>query len=133
MSMRRVRNTRFLAPGEIVIAKQVFENTIPYDKVLISDGLGQDDREFTLPTNLPFSVLFNVRGGKDEIHAGDGYYGMSKQFEDQKTLIHELTHVWQGEHGQTSWDYVIGSALNQIQLGNEAYRYDTSKWLEWDD
>ena len=102
-AMREPKNVRDLAGGEIAIAKCVQGPRIPYASVLISDGLGGDDRPFTFPTILPIHIPlyanFNVKGdGKYVIHAGDGYYGMSKLDKDQATLIHELAHVWQGEH-----------------------------------
>lgn len=130
--MRRVRNTRYLAQHEKLIAMSVFKATIPYDQVLISDGLGGGDRPFTLPTSLPVSPYFNVSGGKYVIHAGDGYYGMSTLLEDRKTLVHELTHVWQGEHEAHSWNYVV-SSLWQQTLSDDAYAYDKRNLEEdWD-
>ena len=130
--MRRVREVRPLADGEKKVAQPVFRSTIPYDKVLISDGLGYNDREFTLPTRVPFSALFNVDAslGKYVIHAGDGYYGMSTLEDDKATLIHELTHVWQGEHWASS--YWLNSAWNQA-LSDDAYSYDETRLLDWDE
>jgi hypothetical protein len=130
--MKAVSNTRHLASHERTIAFSVFHGTIPYDQVIISDGLGGGDRPFTLPTSVPVSVFFNVRGGKYVIHAGDGYYGMSNLQEDKKTLIHELTHVWQGEHGSHSWSYVLDSLWHQT-LSDDAYEYDKRDLKEWDD
>jgi hypothetical protein len=130
--MRRVRNIRYLGQLEREIATRVFKLTVPYDKVVVSDGLGGGDRPFTMPTSMPATVFFNVSGGKYVIHAGDGYYGMSYRKEDQGLLIHELTHVWQGEHSPSSWDYVFNSVWSQALL-DDAYRYD-KKWLKfWDD
>lgn len=130
--MRRVREFRELAAGEIAIAKQVFKETIPYDQIMISDGLGGGDRPFTLPTSVPATALFNVGEGKYVIHAGDGYYGMSFLEEDKQTLIHELAHVWQGEHSSHSWDYVLGSVWSQA-LSDDAYKYDKNRLGPWDD
>ncbi len=121
--MRRVQNVRHLASGEIQIARTVFRNGIPYDTVLISDGLGKNDREFTMPTSIPLSPLFNVSSseGKYVIHAGDGYYGMSYKPEDRRTLIHELTHVWQGEHETSAyWAF----SLKDQATSDDAYAYD---------
>ena len=132
--MRRVRNVRKLGLKEITLAQTVFKNTIPYDKVLVSDGLGYNDREFTMPTSMPATMLFNVDSdlGKYVMHCGDGYYGMSELQNDKETLIHELTHVWQGEHYKGSWDYVFGSMFSQALLGEDAYEYDRKDLLPWD-
>jgi hypothetical protein len=139
--MRQPTNVRYLAAGEIGIAKDVYKESIPYDSILISDGLGGDDRPFTVPTILPLHVAFgavdinfNVKGdGKYVIHAGDGYYGMSTVDKDQATLIHELAHVWQGEHYESwSWTYVVFSLKDQI-TSDDAYAYDKTRLGPWDD
>lgn len=125
--MRQVTQVRHLAQQERIIALSVFKHTIPYDKILVSDGLGGGDRPFTLPTSLPVSPLFNVTtAGKYVLHVGDGYHGMSTFPEDQKTLIHELAHVWQGEHEAHSWTYVVSSIWGQT-LSGDAYTYDKTR------
>lgn len=89
-SVKRTRNVRALAIGEIAIARSVFRETIPYSRVLISDGLGFQGREYTLPNpyTSPSEYL---------LHVGEqGYTGMSKFQQDKETLIYELTHVLAG-------------------------------------
>jgi hypothetical protein len=128
---RRVRNVRYLASGEESVARVVFKGRIPYADIVISDGLGFGDRPFTLPTSVPATFWFNVNDGKYVIHAGEnGYFGLSGSLEDRKLLIHELTHVWQGEHSSHSWDYVVESAWNQA-LSDDAYAYDHQHLLPW--
>ncbi len=134
------KNVRFLAGGEIAIAKDVYKQTIPYASILVSDGIGADNRPFTVPTILPLHdplppfYNFNVkRDGKYVIHAGDGYYGMTKSDDDRTTLIHELAHVWQGEHYDSwSWTYVVFSLKDQA-LSDDAYAYDKTRLGPWDD
>jgi hypothetical protein len=136
--MREPNNVRYLAAHETMIAKSVYLDTIPYGSVLISDGLGGGDRPFTVPTilplHIPFGANFNVkRDGKYVIHAGDGYYGMSTLVEDKKTLIHELAHVWQGEHYNSwSWTYAVFSLKDQV-VSDDAYAYDKTHLGPWDD
>ena len=130
--MREPQNVRYLAAHETMIARSVYIDTIPYGLVLISDGLGGGDRPFTVPTILPIHIPFynfNVKGdGKYVIHAGDGYYGMSTLFKDKKTLIHELAHVWQGEHYKSwSWTYAVFSLKDQALSGDAAYAYDKTR------
>jgi hypothetical protein len=129
--MRRIRNVRSIAAGEKKIADSVFKSTIPYDRILISDALGKGDREFTLPTSYPATMLFNVDSddGDYVIHAGDGYYGMSTLQGDKDTLIHELTHVWQGIHRGNG--YVFDSFMSQLGEG-DAYAYDHDRLVDWD-
>jgi hypothetical protein len=131
--MRRVRNVRPLAEKEKFLARQVFRRNLPYDRILISDGLGYDDRQFTVPTSLPATFLFNVDSDDYDwvLHVGDGYYGMSYAAEDKATLIHELTHVWQGEHSSYSWNMVVRAGLAQADLGEKAYEYDHRYYRRW--
>jgi hypothetical protein len=147
--MRRVRNVRPLASGEKQVALPVFRASIPYDQVLISDGAGGGDRPFTLPTRVPTTIFFNVDSdlGKYVIHAGDGYYGMSKLQEDKNTLVHELTHVWQGEHWSSPyWVNSLGmqgawglaGVLDDVAGYDhddslDAYSYDKVDLWDWDD
>jgi hypothetical protein len=133
--MREPKNVRHLAAKEEAIARSVFKDTIPYSQVLVSDGLGGGDRPFTVPTNMPlhvpFYVNFNVKGGKYVIHAGDGYHGMSLVKRDKETLIHELTHVWQGENDTSwSWAYAVFSLKDQA-LSDDAYAYDHKRLEPW--
>ena len=118
--MVRATKTRYLATNETIIARSVFRHTLPYDKIIISNGLGGGNRPFTLPTNMPVTPWFNVKGGKYVIHAGDGYFGMSTLKSDKELLIHELVHVWQGEHSSNTWDYVLSSMWDQA-LSDDAY------------
>lgn len=133
--MKEPKNVRNLAPKEEAIAREVFKDTIPYSEILVSDGIGGGDRPFTVPTNMPvhipFYVNFKVDGGKYVIHAGDGYYGMSLVQKDKETLIHELTHVWQGENDTSwSWAYVLFSLKDQA-LSDDAYAYDKKRFKPW--
>lgn len=137
--VRSVQHVRYLAGGEKALARDVFLNTIPYEAVVISDGIGKDDAPFTMPTsipaNWPFAGNFNVREGKYVIHAGDGYYGMSTLKEDRETLIHELTHVWQGEHSRLSWIYVFSSVWHRALADTETelYGYKGAPLKPWID
>lgn len=128
--MRRVQHYRNLALQETQIARSVFKSTIPYPLVLVSDALGGGDRPFTVPTYLPLSPYFNVKGGLYVIHAGDGYYGMSSRPDDRRLLIHELTHVWQAVH--QSRNYMASSIWNQV-LTADAYAYDKGNLKNWED
>jgi hypothetical protein len=130
--MREVDRVRILKPDEIGLAMPVYRFSLPYLFIVISDGLGIGDRPFTVPTDVPLSDAFNVRGfepnAKYVIHAGDGYYGMT-QSRYQSTLIHELMHVWQGERSSAPWHVIIRSA--RAQATGDAYAYDRTHWLKW--
>jgi hypothetical protein len=59
---------------------------------------------------------------------GENYYliGLiappTPPYTDTRVLLcHELTHVWQGHHGATSWDYIVNALGAQCSLGDAAY------------
>lgn len=107
---------RPLKPSEIAVAKQVFLDSITWSEVRISDGHGRGNSVFT-----------NAGIGKDTIYMTGAKYANPPN----DTLIHELTHVWQGTHeGLTGLGYKADSLLHQgfhIAMGhgrNAAYAYD---------
>ena len=133
--MREPKRVRYLTSREKNIARQVFKNTIPYDDVVVTDGLGGGNRPFAVPTSMPiripFYANFNVSQGKYALHVGDGYYGMSTLDDDKELLIHELTHVWQGENDTSwSWAYVLMSLKDQA-VSHDAYHYDEKRLEPW--
>jgi hypothetical protein len=131
---RLPRSFRFVTAQEETVARQVFGSTVPYRRVLISDGAGVKDRPFTVPTSMPvpgYSPMVIPLPGKYVIHAGPLFRGMSDSEEGKKTLVHELTHVWQGEHDTWSWTYVIFSLKDQALI-DDAYAYDKQHLLPWE-
>ena len=56
--MREPKNVRHLAGKEEAIARSVFNDTIPYTEILVSDGLGLRDLPFTVPTSMPMRLCF---------------------------------------------------------------------------
>jgi hypothetical protein len=71
--------------------------------------------------------------GKYLLNVGNAYAGMAGSEQGRELLIHELTHVWQGEHSLWEWSFVIRSGWCQVSKGDAAYDYDAtalhdSKW-----
>lgn len=133
--MRFTRNTRVLEDPEIDLARTVFLESIDYDEVVVADGLGLEDRPYTLYKDNP--GIFT--GGTYWIHMGDIAYpdltswkvmahGKSKW--TRKVFIHEMVHVWQGQHR-----FYKGVFLESVarQLCSEESIYDYDWGLEWDD
>lgn len=121
-AIKRADNYRFLGEREKAIAYKVFEGSIPYSRVLVSDGLGYNGRAYTMPEISTY--VLNV---------GDGYYGMSSpnRLDDQALLIHELVHVWQGEHSRWRGTFFVKSGWVQIRT-DDAYKYDPVRLKDWD-
>lgn len=111
---------RILTAAEIALAKSVFQNTINYSMVRITDTLGSGGRPWT--TNTPPLYMINV---------GNAYSSLTASDKRKYLLIHELTHVWQGQH---LVPFMLNSAAHQslsaINNGgdvNAAYSYVVGK------
>lgn len=140
---------RYLRPQEKAVARQVFRDSVPLERVLISSLEGLNGRPFTIPGSMFMSVSllvgFAAGGGVGALIAvapdlmadiaskyiifmgSDGYKDAMNHPNDDRasgqTLIHELTHVWQGHNNAFQWSYVFSSIWNQCQCGGNAYSF----------
>jgi hypothetical protein len=124
--VRILRNVRSLASREIAIARSVFKDTIPYARVFVGDGLGFQARPFTIPIPMTTPREYLILVGEQ------GYTGMSLFQNDKNLLIHELTHVWQGQDVGWAWA-VQGSSVYHQATQDDAYAYDKSRYKPWGD
>lgn len=114
------KNSRKLTPNELAVGKRVFEDSINWGQVRISDGHGRGNSIFT-----------NAGIGQDTIYVTKQFYSAVPD----DILVHELVHVWQGTNdGLTGWGYKLDSLAHQgyhTLVGNgrnAAYTYDRA-WL----
>lgn len=119
--------SRGLSQLEISVAyHRVFHDTIPYDKIMLSSKLGVG--------GLPYTVPDVTSIGRYIISIGtDKYWKARKPEQYWATLIHELTHVWQGYNSFFAWNYTFNSLWWQAHKGQGAYRYSKAQWFDWDD
>src|SRR4051812_24968946 len=113
--------TRKLTGPELVLAKKVFLDNLPYDKIRLADDLGAGDRPWTQPSGSGFLIHIGAWAYRDATARA-------------VTFIHELTHVWQGSHGFVL-GYVFDSLNSQAMLGDRAYDYvlgDPPGRYDWD-
>lgn len=112
---------RLMTQDEIKLGRSVFGKTIRYGLVFIADDLGAGDRPWTEPSNS-FFVL----------HLGPNAYASTDTDRYKALLVHELTHVWQGQNGIFTTAYVANSAWHQVFSGSAAYKYTPGKnWSEY--
>jgi hypothetical protein len=85
------KSARCLSPEEITTAKDYYGDSLDYDKIYISDGLGASNRPVTvaLPVDGRWIVVLNV---------GPYAYANPNASSQKATLIHELAHAWQSQH-----------------------------------
>ncbi len=108
---------RALTPQEEALAHRVFGDTLPYGRICIVNRPVWWGRPFVIPTGLG-------RRSRYLIHLGpQGFTNALQTVRLQATLIHELTHVWQGYNHRWSWGYVLNSLWHQALHGRRAYHY----------
>lgn len=107
-------------------ARRVFMASLQTSRVEISDGLGLGDRPWT-----------SCGIWKYTIHLGPDGYKNAVAPKWAPTLIHELTHVWQGQNGVLGFGFMLKSVGCQCRAfvtkldTAAAYKYELGK--EWDD
>ncbi len=113
-------DSRPIAQAEIDLASTVFGNTIPYDKVWLTNLAGLGGRPFTAPgvdekiyCNLG-SVYANPLGSYPRAYPAAG-----------QVLIHELTHAWQIAHTGFLPGFECSAVVTQANFtfGDNVYAY----------
>lgn len=129
---------RVMNGAEYKIVSRVFGDTLPYKfRIWITNAAGMNGRAFTIPTSLVATILAmpvtgflgGVIGGYVAsalnlaylINVGDAYDNLSGS--NQKLLVHETAHVWQGKNSTFSQSYVYNSIISQHLKGQGAYTY----------
>jgi hypothetical protein len=119
---------RGLSLSERTLAYGVFLGSIIYSNVRVQDDLGLGGRPWTSPPTLVYNRYI--------LHVGpDLYPNLAAGGGAQRLLIHELAHVWQGQHG-VPMGYVLNSAFHQsiaaiTNGGDVAPAYSYSSGLKW--
>jgi hypothetical protein len=152
---------RPLRGSEKTLANKVFNDKVPLDRVRIVSVYGYGARPFTIPGSMlatlgwrvpaigpllawtsilsgltnTYLIFFGDDGYRDAINhqMGSVAKGNVKSFPGQ-TLIHELTHVWQGHYHRFAWSYVLNSLWNQCAYcASSSTAYDYAPGLQWPD
>lgn len=98
--------------NEIELAKTVFGDTLPYDRISIAN--------MTLGSTAVTVATSPIRSRATYVLMWGEVYGSNvtdTRFRD--TFIHELTHVWQAEHGSFAMAYMAESLWAQLKNGTE--------------
>jgi hypothetical protein len=134
---------RLLSPGERNTVYPVFQNTIPYNRVLIADFYlpGNQGVAVTVAGNPMPNLLAALPGFRRltifVIFWGREVFNRGADVMFPNTLVHELTHVWQGHNHIFYQRYMVESLIVQgvavMTHGdrNVAYRYDGRPLGEW--
>jgi Putative peptidoglycan binding domain len=135
---------RYLKQGEKVIGESVFKTSVAYDSVFIADyflpgNVVPVTVQHPITTRMPITGIPIVTGFYFVIYWGvDVYRRTAIKGEDANTLVHELVHVWQGQHG-FPFAYMVksmlaqGKAIAQHWDRSKAYDYDKTGYKNWRD
>ncbi|HEV7858121.1 MAG TPA: hypothetical protein VGO91_05785 [Pyrinomonadaceae bacterium] len=130
--------SRLINQSEITLAQQVFRDQLPYDKIHFASYYLPNNEG--VPTTLAsVSSLVPIRSLRSyTIYFGPTVFSDGADVPGTRnTLIHELTHVWQGHHSQFAWEYMINSLLAQghaiLKDGNRNRAYDYAPGKPWGD
>jgi hypothetical protein len=110
---------RRLNAEEVALAGRVFGDTLPVDRILLTNLSGIGGTEFTVP-NSDGTILVNFGNGFDDavrhFQPARGYP------QPGQLLIHELTHAWQIANAGETPEYYWRAAMAKL-AGKSAYRY----------
>jgi hypothetical protein len=109
---------RPLSDSETRLARQVFGDTLPLDRIIVTNLSGDSDRPFTVP-NIDGDILMNMGPGHDTALDQYTYKSYTQKGE---VFIHELTHAWQMAHAPFAHDVFWGAAQAKL-AGSSAYDY----------
>jgi len=109
---------RSLRAGEIKLARQVFGNTIPYHRVVLTNLHSNDDRAFTIP-NIDGDILVNLGPAYEhpaEFPRTDAEKRHASNYPTPGQLfIHELTHAWQIANSKFIPGLICAGVVNQTR------------------
>lgn len=104
---------RYLTNPELAIAKPVFRDSLPWNRIRISSRLGFEETEYTWGRTLNVGPYMHK--------------GLDSDRNGRKLLIHELTHVWQYEHRNYGGSYILDAATAHVIHGQKAYVYEAGR------
>ncbi len=109
---------RSLRASEIKLARQVFGDTIPYKRVVLTNLHSNDDRAFTIP-NVDGDILVSLGPAYEhpaQFPSNDGERKRASNYPTPGQLfIHELTHAWQIANSKFIPGLICAGVINQTR------------------
>lgn len=91
---------RFLTAAQETVARGVFDSSLDYTRILLSDATGAGGR--------PFTIAVPVAAGIHMVVINAGSFTPSRNL-----LIHELVHAWQSQHSINPKQFMVNSLASQ--------------------
>jgi hypothetical protein len=111
--------SRAMTAAEKDFAATVFGDTLPTDRIVLTNLIGLGDVPFTVP-GVDGSILVNMGGpGYDSPMTQPLFPGVGYTVGGQ-TFIHELTHAWQIAHWPLTLGYFWEAARDHLDVPDRA-------------
>jgi hypothetical protein len=128
-SARIPRTIRFLTQEEQDKARTIFGNSLDFMRILVTDGLGIDGREFVMVN--PLQSLSSLLSSAPPLPPSTKMQIVNLgPAPSNETFFHELTHVWQSQHHITPEAFMVNAIASQSAaalFGGEAYAFIPGK------
>src|SRR5262245_11842858 len=98
---------RLITNEEADQARKVFQETLPYRAIWISNGLGFDQRAYTIP-HPRYAGSYLIHFGPEGFRSA-----VQRTPPTEFTFIHELAHVWQGHNSRFPLWFIFDSVWHQ--------------------
>lgn len=123
---------RLLTDDEKNLAREVFQKTLPYGAIWLSNGLGFGQAPYTIPHPRywdSYVIHLGPAGFPDATDSSVKILGWPADV----AFVHEMAHVWQGQNRWNRFDYMIDSVFAQVARCEPASDYELSDDAEWSD
>jgi len=121
--VRLPSQARCLDPTEVTFARAYYSDSLNYDDIYMTEGLGAQSRPVTiaLPTGSRWIVVLNM--------GPRAFQNPLATNEIKATLIHELAHAWQSQHYPANpMKFMWNCAMSQAEA--ELVSVSSNRWVQ---
>ncbi|MGK5556339.1 COG1470 family protein [Actinomadura kijaniata] len=104
---------RGLNSAEKAAAHRLFQDTLPWDRIRLTNLSGSNNAMMTIPIN-DGSILINLGGAFDDPLAYTNPPQFPTYLQPGQAFMHELTHAWQIAHKSFKSEYFWKGAVDQM-------------------
>lgn len=113
-------NHRPMLPAEQDVARRVFRDTLPFERILLTNLSGERGQAFVAP-NVDGQILVNLGNA----------FELERPMRNEQLLIHELTHAWQIARNTFATEIIWDALIDRLG-GSSSYDYGPPgpRWAE---
>lgn len=115
IGFRAPSQARRLDASEVTEARQTYGDSLVYDAIYVSDGIGASGRPFTMALPTAGGVAAAAGAGRHSwivvLNLGPSAFQTPNL--NKFTLIHELAHAWQSQHHPQPWQFMVNCVKSQ--------------------